>query len=331
MGLTSEEAYSALLNAVVATKELSGEVIPYLVSEKAQITKKSGHLQFIETSVTEAEVGGLDELKSYSARKRLTFTEKAREYGLTPAKGVILVGIPGTGKSLSAKAIAGGQMPLLRMDIGALMGGIVGESESNMRSALKVAEAVSPCVLWIDEIEKALGSGGGELDGGTSTRVFGTLLTWMQETTAPIYVVATANNVRTLKPELLRRFDDIFFVDLPDVEARKQVFSIHLSKHGRNPGDFDLDAIAKKTWGYTGAEIEKIVNTALEMAFFDGMELMDSDLSAAAKEIIPIAKTMEKEIEDLRSWSAGRARQAAKPLEAKPVEAVEHRDRAPVL
>jgi SpoVK/Ycf46/Vps4 family AAA+-type ATPase len=186
-------------------------------------------LQFIETKVTDSEVGGLQNLKAYSARKRLTFTEKAKEYGLTPAKGVMLVGIPGTGKSLSAKAIAGGQMPLLRMDIGALMGGIVGESESNMRAALKVAEAVAPAVVWLDEIEKALGNSGGELDGGTSTRVFGTLLTWMQETTAPIYVVATANDVRSLRPELLRRFDDIFFVDLPDADARKEVFSIHLA------------------------------------------------------------------------------------------------------
>jgi SpoVK/Ycf46/Vps4 family AAA+-type ATPase len=145
------------------------------------------------------------------------FSVSTREAGVDSPKGLLMVGTPGTGKSLSAKAIAGGQMPLLRMDVGALMGGLVGQSEGNMRQALKVAEAVAPCVLWIDEIEKALGGmGGGETDGGTTTRVFGTLLTWMQETKSPVYVVATANDVRSLRPELLRRFDDVMFVDLPN-------------------------------------------------------------------------------------------------------------------
>lgn len=317
-GLTEFEATSVLLSAIAATGELGDNVIPHIVSEKRQIIRKSGVLEFFEAEVTMADVGGLDNLKEYAARKRAAFSQDARDFGIDPPKGVLLVGIPGTGKSLSAKAIAGGQMPLIRMDIGALFGSLVGQSEANMRQALKVTEAVSPCVLWVDEIEKALGGvGGGELDGGTTTRVFGTLLTWMQETTAPVYVVATANEVRALRPELLRRFDDLFFVDLPNEKSRMEIAGIHLAKRNQNPNDFDLSEIADATYGFTGAEIEKTIKAAMEHAFIsagDGV-LTLSNITSAAESIIPIAKTMENVIDDLLTWAKDRAIPAGEPLE----------------
>lgn len=312
-GLTIQEATCVVNGAVVATKELGEGVIPHIVSEKRQIIRKSGVLEFYDTDVTMNQVGGLENLKRYAQIKRATFSSKARSAGVEPARGVLLVGVPGTGKSLSAKAIAGGQMPLLRMDIGALMGSLVGQSEANMRSALRIAEAVSPCVLWCDEIEKALGGASGEMDGGTSMRVFGTLLTWMQETTAQVYVVATANDVRSLRPELLRRFDDIFWVDLPGKEDRKQVLTVHLEKRSKNPASFDLDTLADVTQGYTGAELEKIVKAGLEAAFFDGSELTTDHLIAEARQIVPISKTMKAKIDELRSWASGRARLASQP------------------
>ena len=184
-------------------------------------------LEYYATNTTMNEVGGLTHLKRYAAEKLEAFSNEAAEFGVDAPKGVILVGIPGTGKSLAVKAIAGNKLPLLRMDVGALMGGLVGESEANMRQALRVAEAVAPCVLWVDEVEKGLGgaTGGSENDGGTTKRVFGTLLTWMQEKTAPVYVAATANDARSLAPEFIRRFDDLFWVDLPNLQDRMQVAS----------------------------------------------------------------------------------------------------------
>jgi AAA+ superfamily predicted ATPase len=318
-GLTLFESESVLMSGIVATRKLGDDIIPFIVKEKAQIIKKAGVLEYFETDVTMNQVGGLTYLKEYAQIKRRAFGSDAAAFGVDAPKGVLLVGIPGTGKSLAAKAIAGGQMPLLRMDIGALMGGLVGQSESNMRSALKVAEAVAPCVLWVDEIEKALGSGGGELDGGTSARVFGTLLTWMQETPAPVYVVATANDIRSLRPELIRRFDDMFFVDLPNFADRVEILRVHLAKRKQDAARIELEAIARATWGFSGAEIEKTVKSALEKAFFDGKTLTTDHLTRAAARIVPIAVTMEASIKDLRN-QARTALQAGDPLEAKPEE-----------
>ena len=317
-GLTEFEATSVLLSAIAATGELGEQVIPHIVGEKRQIIRKSGVLEFYDETVTMSDVGGLPYLKEYAARKRAAFTPEAKDFGVDAPKGVLLVGVPGTGKSLSAKAIAGGKMPLLRMDIGALMGSLVGQSEANMRSALKVAEAVAPCVLWVDEIEKGLGGTGGEMDGGTSMRVFGTLLTWMQETPAPVYVIATANEVRALRPELLRRFDDLFFVDLPNSEDRAEIVNIHLAKRGRDqlPNTVN-ERVAAATWGFTGAEIEKVVKTALETAFYNNRDLANSDLLAAADSIVPISKTMGENISNLRAWAGNRALPAGQPLENK--------------
>jgi SpoVK/Ycf46/Vps4 family AAA+-type ATPase len=317
-GLTEMEAKNALKGGVVTTRELSEKIIPFLVKEKAQIIRKSGVLEYYDTAVTMSEVGGLEGLKEYAEIKRAAFSNKAREAGVDSPKGLLMVGTPGTGKSLSAKAIAGGQMPLLRMDVGALMGGLVGQSEGNMRSALKVAEAVAPCVLWIDEIEKALGGiGSGETDGGTTTRVFGTLLTWMQETKAPVYVVATANDVRSLRPELLRRFDDVMFIDLPNAESRLEIINVHLAKRGKKVTG-KLDEVVKATWSFSGAEIEKVVKSAIEKSFFQKREISLDDLINAAKRIVPISTTMKSQIDELRAWASTRAIPAGEPLEPQP-------------
>lgn len=314
-GLTAFEAESVLLSAIVATGELSDKLIPFIITEKRQIIRKSGVLEFYEETATMDDIGGLRHLKTYATEARETFLEQASDWGLEPAKGVLLLGIPGVGKSLSAKAMAGGKLPLLRLDVGAVMGSLVGQSEANIRQALRVTEAVSPCVLWIDEIEKALGSQGGEHDGGTSSRVFGTLLTWMQETRFPVYIVATANDVRNLKPELLRRFDDILFVDLPCHEDRVSVLEIHLVRRKQGIGNFDIDLIASACRGFTGAELEKVVKTGLKRAFVERRPMTTADLLAASRSVIPIATTMKEQINELRAWAKDRAIQAADPLE----------------
>jgi AAA+ superfamily predicted ATPase len=316
-GLTAFEASGVLAAGIITTKGLGDNIIPYVVKEKRQIIEKSGVLEFYDSDVTMAEVGGLQNLKQYAAETMNAFTQEARDFGLDAPKGVMLVGIPGTGKSLAAKAIAGGRMPLVRMDVGALMGGLVGQSEANMRLALKTIEAVAPAVLWIDEAEKALGGGSGELDGGTSARVFGTLLTWMQETSAPVYVVATANDIRALKPELLRRFDDLFWVDLPNRESRIEIIQVHLAKRKQAQAQVDVSAVAEATWGFSGAEIEKVVKAGMKTAFFRHEALATQHLLAAAQGITPIAITMADQIRSLRN-QAKNAQNAGDPLEEKP-------------
>ena len=322
-GLSEVEAKKVLKSAVVSLRELSEKVIPYIVSEKAQIIRKSGVLEYYDTTVTMSEVGGLDYLKTYARVKRAAFSSKARAAGVDAPKGLLLVGPPGTGKSLSAKAIAAGEMPLLRMDVGALMGSLVGQSESNMRSALKVAEAVAPCVLWIDEIEKALGGmNGGESDGGTTVRVFGTLLTWMQECKYPVYVVATANDVRALRPELIRRFDDVMWVDFPDAASRLEILRVHLTKRNQVALiQSDMTDIVDATHGYSGAELEKVVKSAIEHAFVDNRELTLKDIADATKRIVPISVTMSEKVAEIRKWGEEKAIPASKPLEPRPVRA----------
>lgn len=320
-GLTLFEAANVLTAAVAATGELGDDVIPYIVAEKKQIVRKSGLLEFFEADVTMDSVGGLPHLKRYAAVKRSTFSAQAMEYGVEPARGVLLLGLPGTGKSLTAKAIAGGQLPLLRMDVGALMGQYVGQSESNVRNAFKVAEAIAPVVVWLDEIEKALGGSGSEHDGGTTQRVVGSILTFMQETKSPIYFVATANDVRSLRPELVNRFDDVFFVDLPNREDRAEILAIHLRKRGRDPQSYDLAAVSDACYGLVGREIERVVRSALEQAFYRSEDLTTQHLLAAAGGIVPLSATMEAQIKDLQAWSATRAIRANEAIEPKPSRA----------
>lgn len=320
-GLTQFEAESVLLSAVVATRELGAGVIPFVIKEKAQIIRKAGVLEYYDNTITMQDVGGLGALKLYADKKHAAFSSSARAAGVDAPKGVLLVGVPGTGKSLSAKAIAGAfQMPLLRMDVGALMGGLVGQSEANARNALAVAEAVAPCVLWIDEIEKALGGSGAERDGGTSTRVFGTILTWMQEKTAPVYVVATANDITALQPELISRFDDVVFVDLPAAAARAEILRVHLAKRNQDAARFDLPAVASALWGFSGREIEKVVRSALETAYYEQTALTTAHLLAATRELVPVLVTMREKIDAIRAWvKTSQARQADDPLDPQPV------------
>jgi SpoVK/Ycf46/Vps4 family AAA+-type ATPase len=224
-----------------------------------------------------------------------------------------LIGIPGTGKSLTAKMIGGlWRLPLIRLDAGALYGSLVGESEERTRRALQLTETVAPCVLWIDEIEKALAFGG--LDSGTSTRVFGTVLTWMQEKESPCFVVATANDISSLPPELLRkgRFDEIFFLDLPSIEERLEIFSVHLRKRHRIPRDFDLDALAQASEGYVGSEIEQAIIDAMYVGFNSGREFTTRDILDALKIQVPLSRSQKERVETLRNWlREGRAQSAS--------------------
>jgi len=317
-GLSAFEAESALLSAIVATGKVSADITSRIVAEKRQIINKAKALEFFDQTVTMNDVGGLRGYKEYSRRKLMTFTDKARKAHVDMARGVVIVGVQGTGKSLAAKATAGGKLPLLRLDAGALMGSLVGQSEQQTRQALRIAEAVAPSVLWIDEMEKIFGDTFGELDGGTSGRVLATVLTWMQERTAPVYIVATSNSVENVKPELLRRFDNIFFVDLPNFYDRMEIFRIHLEKREQNVSKIDLDALAARTWGFNGDEIEKVVREALETAFIEGRKMSTELLMESANKIVPIYETMREQIESIRKWAEqGRAVYASAPLEEK--------------
>jgi AAA+ superfamily predicted ATPase len=322
LGLTAFEAESVLLSAVAATGELGDSVITHVVKEKAQIIRKSGVLEYYDTSLTMADVGGLGALKAYAKAKMATFSADATAAGLEPAKGCLLVGVPGTGKSLSAKAIAGGRVPLLKLDIGNLMTSELGGSEKNLRQVFRVVEAIGPSVLWVDEIEKALADNDGRSDGGVKMGMLGALLTWMQERTCPVYVVATANNARALKPELISRFDDTIWVDLPNAESRVEILSVHLSKRGKSLDSFTADEIkdvVAATWGFSGREIERIVKTAIETAYFDKRAITAKDLLDAATDSVPTAQIMKAQIDDLRAWAkSGQIRLAGIPLEDKP-------------
>lgn len=312
-GLTETEILNVLASAAIATGELAMSAIGEILKLKAQIIKASGVLEFFPSSAAYDQIGGLDALKAYVREREGAFSREAASYGIEQPRGVLMVGVPGAGKSLTAKVVGGGVRPLLRLDMGALMGSLVGESEGKLRLALRVAEAVRG-VLWFDEIEKALG-GTGDLDGGTSLRMVGTLLTWMQEQQAGVYVVATANDVRGLRPELLRRFDDIFWVDLPDADARADIFCIHLRKRGRDADSFDLAALAEAANGFTGAEIEKAVQSALFRGWSDNRRaITTADVLLAVTTTVPISRTMSTQIEELRAWAKDRARPATRSV-----------------
>ncbi|PEQ91724.1 AAA family ATPase [Bacillus sp. AFS006103] len=317
LGLTVMEAERAFTKAAIKYGGLTEGAIPVITSEKENIIKKSGLLEYFhpEESLTLSNIGGLDNLKDWIEKRGNAYSKSAREFGLNLPKGVLLLGVPGTGKSLTAKAIAKSwNFPLLRFDLGKVFGGIVGESERNIREALDVAKAISPCVLWIDEIEKGFSGiqGSGSSDGGTTSRVFGTFLTWMQEKKEPVFVIATANDISLLPPELLRkgRFDEIFFVDLPSKEERKNIFEIHIKNKKRNPNHFYLDELAGNTVGFSGAEIEEAINEALFNAFNNGEEVTTDDLLISIKRICPLSKTMSETIASLRKWAEARARLA---------------------
>ena len=312
-GLTSSQAQRVFAKAIVTDGTLDDRGIDLVTQEKKQVIRESEALEFYSSAETPEDVGGLGVLKQWLRLRERAFTHEAREYGLPTPKGIALIGIPGTGKSLTAKMVANlWRLPLLRLDAGALFGPLVGESEERTRRALRITETVAPCVLWVDEMEKAFAFGYG--DAGTSQRVFSTILTWMQEKTAPVFVVATANNIAGLPPELIRkgRFDEVFFLDLPTYEERREIFAVHLRKRRRIPQDYDLDRLAAESEGYTGAEIEQAVIDAMFEAFSEKREFTTEDISRALKRQVPLSVSQRETIEVLRNWlREGRARSAS--------------------
>lgn len=315
-GMTADEIARAMATSIVEKQTLDVDMI--LHAKKSAI-KKSEVLEIINMNTSMDDVGGLDHLKEYFDKYASSFSDEAKEFGVEALKGVMMTGLPGTGKSLAAKAVASlWKLPLLRMDVGKVMGSLVGESERKMREALKHADACAPCVLWIDEVEKGLSgtASSGQSDGGTTARVFGTLLTWMQESDKDVVVIATANDVSQLPPELLRRFNETFFVDLPENSERSDIVRIHLKKRGRDPKKFDVDAIVKRTGGFTGAEIEKAIKEALAEAFTNGEPQVTSEhILRAAASLKPIAVQAQDKIAELRQWAHERARFASSKSE----------------
>ena len=314
-GLTRSEAENALYKAVVARHGLNGQDVKSILDEKEQIIRKSGILEYMPATEDFNGIGGLGQLKRWLGQRNQGFSQKARDFGLPNPRGVMLVGVPGCGKSLCAKAVAAEwMMPLLKFDLGRVFAGLVGESEERMRKALSVAESVAPCVLWIDEMEKGLAGIGGSGDSGVATRVFGTLLTWMEEKTKPVFVVATANNIDQLPPELLRkgRMDEIFFVDLPTPQNRAEILMIHLARRQRTPADYDISAVVHSTDGFSGAELEEVVIDALYEAYSSAERVLNTGhLLDSARQIIPLSKSRAKDIETLRQWATINCRMAA--------------------
>lgn len=315
-GLTLGEAENVFAKTLVISGRLSDEDLPIILSEKEQMVRKSGLLEYYHADTSLQQIGGMDVLKDWLSKRSVAFDEDAARFGLPAPKGVLLIGIQGCGKSALAKAISGyWGLPLLRLDVGRLFGSLVGSSEENMRSAIRVAESTAPCVLWIDEIEKSMAGSqsSGQTDGGTSARVLSSFLTWLQEKTAPVFVVATANSIDQLPPELLRRgrLDETFFVDLPDAHERREIFHIHLTKRGRRPTDFDTVALAEATEGYSGAEIEQCVIAGLFDAYSAKSDLTTDILARCAVHMVPLSRTMKEPIDRLREWADGRARRAS--------------------
>jgi ATP-dependent 26S proteasome regulatory subunit len=315
LGLTGRQINRVLAKAIYSFQRVDESCIDLIIEEKKNIIQQSGILEFFHSKDTIEQIGGLDDLKNWLKQRRSAFTLKARNYGLPTPKGLLILGIQGTGKSLTAKAVSSlWHLPLLRLDIGKVFGSLVGESESKIREALSYAEAISPCILWMDELDKAFsGMSGMQGDSGTSARVFGTFLTWMQEKEKPVFVVATANDIANLPPEMLRkgRFDEIFFVDLPDKNELKEIYRIHIEKTQRDSHEYNLNQLVKASIGFTGAEIEQAIIDAMYNAYERDDEYTTNDIVAAIKNTIPISVLMKERIEELRQWARGRARFAS--------------------
>jgi len=316
-GLSMERIRRVLARAIATHGELLPEDVELVLEEKRQTIRQTQILDFYPTTEKISDVGGLDNLKDWLLRRGGSFTEKARAYGLPYPRGLLLVGIQGTGKSLIAKAIAHHwHLPLLRLDVGRLFAGLVGESESRTRQMVQVAEALAPCILWIDEIDKAFAGIGSKGDAGTTSRVFGTFITWLAEKTSPVFVVATANDIQSLPPEMLRkgRFDEIFFVGLPSQEERLEIFNVHLSRlRSHNLQSYDLERLAYETPDFSGAEIEQTLIEAMHIGFSQNRDFTTDDILEAASQIIPLARTAQEQIQFLQDWaSAGKARLASK-------------------
>ena len=317
LGLTKDEAEKVYRKAQVKAGKLTESEVEIVLSEKKQLIRRNGILEYIEEDQTLNSVGGLEELKGWLKQRSNAFTERAREYGLPQPKGMLILGVPGCGKSLIAKTTSRlWGLPLLRLDMGRVYdGSTVGRSEANLRSALKTAESISPVILFIDELDKAFAGGGGsgDSDGGTSGRIFGSFLTWMQEKKSPVFVMATANRVERLPGEFLRkgRFDEIFFVDLPSSTERQDIFRIHLGKRRSEINRFDLEQLTKVSDGFSGAEIEQAIIAAMYDAFAQDREFTQLDIIAAIKATLPLSRTMTEQVTALRDWARQRARPAS--------------------
>lgn len=317
LGLTVNEASNAFARAMVNDGVLNADDIRVVMDEKRQVVRKSGLLEFVDVDIDLDAVGGLGNLKNWLSKRNGSWLADAREYGIPPPRGILMTGVPGCGKSLTAKAIAAAwEMPLLRMDVGKVFAGLVGSSEQNMRSVIRAAEAAAPCVLWIDEIEKGFGMSSGGGDSGTSGRVFGSFLTWMQEKTAPVFVIATANNADRLPAELLRkgRFDEIFFIDLPTAPERRAIWTVHLQNRLRNSKAAGLDVsetlladLVAESEGYSGAEIEQAVLAGLFEAFGERRPMTSADLRLGLSQMIPLSVTQAEQVAAIRAWATDRA------------------------
>ncbi len=312
-GLTELRVRQVAARALTQRGKLSKEDLKDIIEEKKQVIARSEILEFFESKSNQNDIGGLEILKNWLKQRYQAFSREAREYGLPLPKGVLLVGPQGTGKSLTAKAIAQSwSMPLLKLDVGRLFSGLVGSSEARTRETISRAEAMSPCILWIDEIDKGFG-GDARSDGGTSQRVLASLLTWMAEKDSAVFVIATANAIDKLPPELLRkgRFDEIFFLDLPKSEERLSILDLHLKKRRPNY-DFNLTTIVDRTNGYSGAELEQAVIEAMHYSFSERREITERDLIKAVSELVPLSRTAKEQLELLKQWSStGRARLAS--------------------
>ncbi len=312
-GLTEIKVKQVTAKALAQRGKISKEDIKDILEEKKQVIARSEILEFFETKSTQDDIGGLNVLKVWLNQRHRAFSKEARDYGLPIPKGVLLVGAQGTGKSLTAKSISKSwSMPLLKLDVGRLFSSLVGSSEARTRETISRAEAMSPCILWIDEIDKGFG-GDARSDGGTSQRVLASLLTWMAEKESAVFVIATANAIDRLPAELLRkgRFDEIFFLDLPNSEERLNILDLHLKK--RRPSySFPLSTIVDRTEGFSGAELEQTVIEGMHISFSENRELMEKDLIKAISELIPLSRTAKEQIDFLKEWSSsGRARSAS--------------------
>jgi AAA+ superfamily predicted ATPase len=309
-GLTRRQVEQVITEAVWDDRRFHAGDLDVILARKRQLVQADGLLEFVQAPTDMSQIGGLTRLKDWLAKREESLSDEAQKFGIDAPRGLLMLGVQGAGKSLCTKAIATAwKRPLMRLDPGVLYDRYIGESERRLRDALRQAELMAPVVLWIDEIEKAFaGAASRSIDGGLSQRMFGTLLTWMQEHKEPVFLAATANDIEALPPELLRkgRFDEIFFVDLPGDAAREQIFAIHLKKRGRDPAKFDLKALAAASHGYSGAEIEQAVVSGLHECFGSGFGLTTDTLARALKGSPPLSVTMAERIDDLRQWAVGR-------------------------
>ena len=316
LGLTLREARRIFSKAMLNDHVFDEKDIDLVLFEKKQLIRKSASLDYYDTRETISDVGGMDALKNWLTARSHSFTQRARDYGLPLPKGLLLLGVQGCGKSLTAKAVASlWSQPLLRLDMGRIFSSFIGSSEENMRRAIATAESLAPVILWIDEIEKGFSGikSSGATDAGVTARIFGTFLTWMQEKTKAVFVIATANSISDLPPELLRkgRFDDIFFIDLPKESERSEIFRIHIEKRKRQAANYSLTELVAASEGFSGAEIEMAVIEAMYSGFAAKREFATEDILIALRSSVPLSRTMAEDIDSLLRWAKERARMAS--------------------